>query len=47
MGRNYDITTFNGKYIFLRKYRVANFADIIKIATMLIKTTFEDLKNLK
>ena len=29
---------------FLRRTRVANFADIIKIATKLIKTTFESSK---
>ena len=32
--------TFN-----LRRPRLAKFCDIIKIATMLIKTTFEDSKN--
>ena len=28
--------------IFLRRPRVANFSDIIKIATMFIKTNFRD-----
>ena len=32
---------------FLRRPRVANSADIIKIATMFIKTTFKDSKKLK
>ena len=27
--------------------RIANLADIIKVATMLVKTTFKDSKNLK
>ena len=31
----------------LRRPRVANFADIIKIATMFTKTTFKDSKKLK
>ena len=31
----------------LRRSRVANFADMIKIASMFIKTTFKDLKKIK
>ena len=31
----------------LRRPRVASFTDIIQIATMFIKTTFEDLKEKK
>ena len=34
-------------YFILRRPTVANSADIIKIATMFIKTTFKDLKKLK
>ena len=32
---------------FIRHLRVANFADIIKVATMFIKATFKDSKKLK
>ena len=35
MARNYDVMTFISKYI-LRRLRVANFADIIKIETIFI-----------
>ena len=38
---NYDVIIF-----ILRRPRVANFAEIIKIATRFIKTTFKDLKNI-
>ena len=31
----------------LRRSRVANFADMIKIASMFIKTTFKDFKKIK
>ena len=37
MVRNYDIITF-----ILRRSKVATFADMIKIATIFIKTTFRD-----
>ena len=37
MNRDYDVIAF-----ILSKPRVANLADIIKIATMFIKATFED-----
>ena len=33
--------------VILRRSRVANFADMIKIASMFIKTTFKDLKKIK
>ena len=36
-------TLFQNTFI-LRKARVANFSDIINIATMFIKTTFKDSK---
>ena len=42
MERHYDVMTF-----ILRRPRVAKFADIIKIGTMFIKTTFKDSNNLK
>ena len=42
MGTNCDVMTF-----ILRKSGVANFADIIKIATTFIKTTFKDAKKVK
>ena len=35
------------KTFILRKHGVTNFADIIKIATMFIKATFEDPKKLQ
>ena len=33
MNRNFDVINFISKYLHLRRPRVANFADIIKIAT--------------
>ena len=42
MGRNYDAITF-----ILRRPRVSNFADIIKITTMFIKAIFKDSKKVK
>ena len=39
MDRNYDIVNFISNFI-LRMPRLANFADIVKIAIMFIKTTF-------
>ena len=47
MDRNYDVITFISVYLFLRRSRVANFADIIKIASLFIKTTFKDSKKVK
>ena len=45
---NYGVITFISKYLdFKKTERVANFADIIKTATMFIKTTFKDSKKLK
>ena len=46
MERNYDAITFIQKYLYfiLRKPRAANFADIIKIATTLFKTTLTQTK---
>ena len=36
-----DVITFISKFLY---FKVANFADIIKIAAMFIKTTFKDSK---
>ena len=47
MGRNYEVITFISKYIYFKKARAASFDDIIKIAIIFIKTTFEDSKKLK
>ena len=44
---NYDVITFISKYPFLRRHRVAIFADTIKIITMFTKTIFKDSKNVK
>ena len=38
MNRNYDVITFIANSFILRRPRVANFADLIKISTMFIKT---------
>ena len=48
MDRNSDVITLFQNTFILRRPRVANIADIIKIATMFIKTSFKDSKkNLK
>ena len=48
MDRNYDFIIFNSKYRYiLRRPRVANFNDIIKIVTRFIKTTFKDSSKVK
>ena len=39
MDRNYDVINFVSKYL-----KVANFADIIKFATIIIKATLTDSK---
>ena len=44
MDRNYDVITF---IFILRRSRVANFAEIIKIRIMFIKTTFKDPNQVK
>ena len=46
MDKNYDIITFISKYLILKKSREARFADIMKIATMFVKTTFQNSKKL-
>ena len=47
MDRNCDVIALFQNTSILRRPRVANFADNIKIATMFIKTTFKDLKKVK
>ena len=47
MDRYYDAIIFIPKTFVLRRPRVTNFADIIKIATMFFKTTFKDSKKVK
>ena len=42
MDKNYDVITFVSKYFISWRPGVANFADIVKIAIMLIKTTYEE-----
>ena len=44
MHRDYEIVTSLTKYLILRRLRVANSVDIIKIATIIIKTTVKDSK---
>ena len=46
MGRNYDVITFIFENAFILR-RLANFAGIMKIATMSIKTTLKDSKKVK
>ena len=45
MDKNYDVITFQKTFV-LRRAGVANFADIIKIATMFIKTIFKNWRKL-
>ena len=47
MHRNYDAITFISRYLYLRRSRVANFADFIKIITIFTKTVFKDSKKVK
>ena len=44
MDRNHDAINFISKTFIWSRPRVVNFADIIKIATMFIKTIFKDSK---
>ena len=44
MDKDYAVVTFISKYFILRKRKVTNFNDIIKVATMF---TFKDSKKLK
>ena len=47
MEKSYHVITFISKYLILRKLIVADFADIIKIATIFVKTIFKDSKKVK
>ena len=47
MDRHYDVITFVLKCFCFRKARVANVADIIKIATMFIKKPVKDSKKVE
>ena len=47
MNRNYDVITFISKYFYFKKDWVANFAEIIKVLIMFIKTIFSDSRKLK
>ena len=47
MDKNYDVITFISKKIISRRPRIANFADVIKTATIFIKAIFKDSKKLK
>ena len=44
MDKNYDFITFVSSHLYFEKARVANFADIIKIATIFIRKSFKDSK---
>ena len=44
MNKNFDVINFISKYLHLRRPRVANFADIIKVAAIFLKTTLKDSK---
>ena len=47
MNKHYDVINFILNTFNLRRPRVTNFADIIKIATMFNKTTFKDPNKVK
>ena len=47
MSNSYDVITFNLNNFILRRSRVANFADIIKTATIFIKPIFKNSKKVK
>ena len=47
MDRSYDVITLFQNNLILRRRRGANFADIIKIVTMFIKTIIQDLRKVK
>ena len=47
MDRSYDVITFFQNNLILRRRGGANFADIIKIVTMFIKTIIQDLRKVK
>ena len=45
MDKNFDVITFISKYLYFS--RVADFAEIIKIGTIFMKTTFKISKKVK
>ena len=47
MDINYYVIKFISKHIILRRIRVGNFADIIKVEIIFIKATFRDSKKVK
>ena len=47
MDRNYVVINLFQNTFILRRFRAANFANIVKIATMLIKTTSKDSVKVK
>ena len=47
MDRNYVVINFISKFFFKKRPREVNLADIIKIVTMIIKTTLKDSQKLK
>ena len=47
MDKDYDVITFIWKYLYFKEAWVVNFADIIKFATIFIKTTYKDSKKVK
>ena len=48
MGRNFDVTTFISKELYLKKtLGAATFVDFIKIVPMFIKTIFKESKKVK
>ena len=44
MDRNCDVITIISKYLYFKKAWLATFADIIEIATMIIKKKLKDSK---
>ena len=47
MDRNHDVKTIISKYLYFNRPGVTKFTDIIKIATMFIKATFKNSKQVK
>ena len=47
MHRIYDVMTFISKNLFLRKTRVANLANIIKVVTILLKQSLKTQEKLE
>ena len=47
MDSNYDVITFILEYFILKRLRLTNFADIIKIATLFIKILIKNSNKIK